>query len=287
MPFFQNPFTADFEGNLVLGDRQHIPKFVVPFNAGRGDEYVTAWVEGPYNLSGNDGDSNPNNVLKFKFSINNFKNWTDLSVTISASSLAATTVPEIVTSLEANSTFTSFFNVYEDEKFPSGTSRLVIRQKKPNHQMRFFVVNGRAEEVIRFNQRAGVAEIPEYFARHTVANLWNYTDCAGMLVALNTSLNVDQAVIEEAYDKYGRPLNYTATEQEDWELLRGRSGSFNFQKITVDGSNRITQIIEYPAGALAGDFARKINYSYTAANTNPDQITEIPYVLQSGDLVTP
>lgn len=73
----------------------------------------------------------------------------------------------------------------------------------------------------------------------------------------------------------------------DWELFRGRSGIFNFKKQTVDGSNRITQIIEYPAGALAGDFAKITLYTYSGANTSPSTITEIPYTLLSGDIVTP
>jgi len=73
----------------------------------------------------------------------------------------------------------------------------------------------------------------------------------------------------------------------DWQLLQGRSGIFNFQNITVDGSNRITKIIEYPAGAKIGDFARKIQYVYSGANTSPSQITEIPYTLLAADLVTP
>jgi hypothetical protein len=49
----------------------------------------------------------------------------------------------------------------------------------------------------------------------------------------------------------------------------------------------LTQIIEYPAGAVAGDFARKINYTYSGGNTNPSKVTEVPYVLSNGDLVTP
>jgi hypothetical protein len=73
----------------------------------------------------------------------------------------------------------------------------------------------------------------------------------------------------------------------DYQLFRGRSQKFNFQNITVDGSDRITQIIEYPAGALPGDFARKIQYIYSGANTNPSQITEVPYTLTISDLVVP
>ena len=76
--------------------------------------------------------------------------------------------------------------------------------------------------------------------------------------------------------------------QDDWELLRGRAaGIYTFKKQTIDGSGRITEIIEYPAGAVVGDLARKTAMSYTGANIEPDQITQIPYVLQSGDLVTP
>jgi hypothetical protein len=70
-------------------------------------------------------------------------------------------------------------------------------------------------------------------------------------------------------------------------MFKGRSGIFNFQKITIDGSNRITQIIEYPAGAVAGDFAKRTTYIYSGSNTNPSQITEEPYTLITSDLIIP
>ena len=79
----------------------------------------------------------------------------------------------------------------------------------------------------------------------------------------------------------------SSTVREDYQLLEGRSGLFTFKNQTIDGSNRITQIIEYPAGAVEGDFAKKITYTYTAANTAPDEIFEEPYTLQSADLITP
>jgi hypothetical protein len=102
-----------------------------------------------------------------------------------------------------------------------------------------------------------------------------------MLIRLDETDPVyDQPIITDA------GFNYSAM-KEDWELLRGRVEIFNFKKITVDGSDRITEVIEYPAGALAGDLARKTAYVYTGANTSPDQITQIPYTLTSGDLVTP
>ncbi len=73
----------------------------------------------------------------------------------------------------------------------------------------------------------------------------------------------------------------------DWQLLADRSNTHTFAKITQDGSGRITSIIEYFCGAKVGDMARKTQYTYTGANTTPDQFTTIPYTLQAGDLVIP
>jgi hypothetical protein len=101
-----------------------------------------------------------------------------------------------------------------------------------------------------------------------------------MLIRLDEGDAEDRAIIEAAgFDPVATP---------DWRLLRGRgAGLFTFQKITVDSSDRTTQIIEYPAGAVAGDFARKINYTYSSSNKSPSSITEIPYVLTNADLLTP
>lgn len=73
----------------------------------------------------------------------------------------------------------------------------------------------------------------------------------------------------------------------DWQLLADRSNTHTFAKMSLDGSGRITSIIEYFCGAKAGDMARMTQYTYTGANTTPDQFTTIPYTLQAGDLVTP
>jgi hypothetical protein len=100
---------------------------------------------------------------------------------------------------------------------------------------------------------------------------------------------VDDGVIDNATDNKGNPAGFDSNStKEDWELVGGRaSGLFTFKKLTIDGSDRITQVIEYPAGAVVGDLARKIQYQYSGANKNPSQVTEIPYILASGDLVTP
>ena len=284
MSFFQNPFTQDFIAPWLLSDRQYNPDFKCPRNAGRGDEMVVSFGEAPFNLSGNDGDGNSKAVLTISFALNDTKNWADLAVTITGSSLSAITLQEVVTSLQANAVFDDYFTarVRTDNK-------IEIKQNKPVTSMKFFIKNGRAESVLLFNKLAGVSEMPTFFQRHTIANRFTYTDSQNALILLNASGSVvDANVIDNAVDNKGVSLGFShSTVQADWQLIKGKSGIFNFQKITVDGSNRITQIIEYSAGSVAGDLARKVNYTYSGANTNPSQITEIPYTLTSGDLVTP
>lgn len=292
MPFFQNVFTSDFMGPMVLGDRQHNPTYKCRRNSGRGDELVIAWnVADSYDLSGNDADSNSNDTLTLYFCFDpKYKNWAPISVDITseATSSSAVTPQDIVDALNGDATFAGYFEASAKD-LKNGKYQVNIKQKKPVTQFKFYIANGRAESVLKFNARAGIDELPTYFSRHTVANRFVYTDSLGLLIELVPgTYNIDAALINEAVDDKGNSLGYASgTVQADWQLLKGISGIFNFQKITVDGSDRITQIIEYPAGAKAGDFARKVNYSYTSANKNPDKITEIPYTLTGSDLVTP
>ena len=222
--------------------------------------------------------------------MNNTNGWIDLAidVTTTASSAAAVTAQEIASALRADGTFNSYFEatVETSSQFPNGNVK--ITQKKQITQFKFYIKNGQAEESVLFNFKAGVAEIPSYFDRHTIANLLNFGDCVGMLVALDPSDAVDAAVINNAVDVKGNSLGLDSTAaKDDYELLEGRSGLFMFQKSTVDGSGRVTEMIEYQAGAKVGDMAKKTKYTYTGAFTNPDQMTQEPYVLTSGDLVTP
>ena len=291
MSFFQNVFAEEFRGNWVLGDRQQALTFICPANAGRGSDVVTAWNEGPYNLAIADADGNPRSILTFTFALSGdlFKNWATVGVNVAGAVPAATTPSEISTILNNNTTFNSYF-VCSIEKFPSGTDRINIRAKTAPAKLKFFINNGGTEEAIRFNARAGVSELPSYFNRHTCANRFVFEDCQNILYFLQAGvLNVDDNIIDQAVNARGIPLNYNHTVvQPDWQLLKGRSGIFNFQLMTLDGSNRITQIIEFGAGSKAGDMARKIQYHYTGAVTSPDRIWETPYQLTSGDIaITP
>jgi hypothetical protein len=284
MAFFQNPFPYDFKGSLLLADRAHIPSFNCSGNKGRGDEIVVAWKNDPYNMNGNDVAGNDKSTLtiKYAFDSQNFMNWAPLAIDVAstATSDAAVTKKNVVDALNANTTFASLFTATVD--YQQNAQPLVIRQKQQATRFRFYIANTGAETVVGFNQKATVVELPSYFARHTTANanVGTFPDCVNMLVQLSPADAVDSAVITAAGLTPGSP-------KADYQLMQGRSGLFMFQKLTVDSSDRITQIIEYPAGAVAGDFARKIKYTYTAAKTKPDQITEEPYTLVSADLVVP
>lgn len=357
MPFFQNPFptTKEIMGAWVLGDRQHSPSFTILANAGREDEVVTAYAAPPYDLSGNDLTGDAKASLKVAFSLRDERNWSVLSVDITAgaANAAAVTVDEIVAALTANATFNDFFQA-RFTTFKDGTSRVSIRQRRAITEFRFYVVNGQAEEALLFNYKAAVGEMPIYFARHAIENRFNYSDSQSCLVLLsreitgNTvanptvvtsknhglktgdiitvvnsdstpSLNGDRevtvvdadtfsvtvnvsvagtegswakksdaAVIANAVDFRGVALNYSlANVQADYQLLRGRSGIFQFVKQVVNANNQVLSKIEYPAGALAGDLGRKTTYTYTGTQTMPDTQAAIPYVIKATDLITP
>jgi len=298
MSYFQNPFATEFRGSWILGDISDNLSFTCPANAGRGDDIIVSWADGPFDLSGNDADGNISKTLNFRFSTSslNYENWSLLAVDITtlASSSASTTHAEIVNSLNANAAFATWFTA----ELNSSTGRTTIRSRQPSTTFRFFVVNGQAEAKLLFNQRAGVAELPTYFDRHKFAYLFttsasyvSFIDRQNALMPLTPgTFIVDANVITNAKDAYGksRNLDYT-TVRADWQLLDGKSDAFMFQKICLDAFGNISQIIEYQAGSKAGDLAKKTCYYRNggASGANPFKITEVPYMLTSSDLVTP
>ena len=128
----------------------------------------------------------------------------------------------------------------------------------------------------------------------------NFPDGANALVTLNpydsvvntTGKKVDLGVITRATNvpiaNGVTAVLSAAAPNPDWKLLRGKSGLFTFQKIQIDNTTaqNIVQIIEYPAGAKAGDLGRITKY-YRNGAVNPYQITEEPYMLNSNDLIQP
>jgi hypothetical protein len=344
MSFFQNVFEEEFRGHWLLEDRQYVIDFICPPNRNKSN-YQLAWNVEPYDLS-------TTNTLTINYAWDNdFKNYSSLSINVAGATPAVTRALEVVNALNANAVFAEMWVAqiypYQFSTQPMGYTVLITKKSgriKPT--IRSYISNSGAETKLRFNKYAGVADLPLYMERHTIANRFTFPDSVGMLIRLTqsitvisvaasaqvTSLNhgltsgdtiyiVDtnstpvingaQVVTVVDADNFTVPvttsvagtrgewlssvqfqqvteagIDYT-TMQPDWSLLRGRSGLFHFQKIVVDGSDRITQIIEYPAGARAGDFGKITNYTYSGANKSPSSVTEIPYVLQSADLMTP
>lgn len=271
--FFQNLFDQEYQGYLVLADRKLSPTFTVPPNKNMQSKQVS-WNPGPYDFSSS-------SILDFNFCWDSeFKNWSRVSLDVSGADPASTSPSEVADALNSNPVFSSLL-VASVVKVNGSDSVGISRNTSKKQNFKFYFSNSGAEKVLGFNAEAGVADIPSYFERHTIENRLLFPDSAGMLIKLDESDPDDQVVIERAgFDPSGM--------KADWELLRGRgSGLFAFKKMTIDGSDRITQIIEYPAGAVPGDFAKRTNYSYSGSNKNPSQVTEIPHVLVSGDLISP
>jgi hypothetical protein len=178
MAYFQNPFPSEFRGNWVLGDRQYSLTFVCPPNVGRSEVLISAWNQPSgtpetYDLSGNDSDGDSKAVLNLRMSVSGtFDHWANISVdltdntyaSLSPSPTASAMLPsQIVQILNANPTFSSFFTA-SLSKFANGSNtKIVIRQNQDALRMKFFVLNNQAETVLRFNARAGIAQMPSYF----------------------------------------------------------------------------------------------------------------------------
>ena len=348
MPFFMNILDQQFIGVLLLSDRQLSLNFKVgPNVTGGGSNFMSKTFE-PYNLTGN-------TTLTINYSFDAGVTYTRYSFTISGSvvNIAAAKAAEIVTGMNADPTFSALYTAFVRPDGRGG-NWVTFRPIKSREKFKTYVSNTSAESILRFNFRAGVAELPSYFRRHaiptnssgtitaatnatpisvtstahglvtgrvikianvggnTAANAtWTitvvdantftldggtgsggYTSGGGWTIVVpsgstyslielsNPVTGVDVAIVTDA----GLNPNIVQT---DYALLSGRAGMFTFQNITVDGSDRITKIIEYPAGANLSDFCRRIDYVYSGSNTNPSQITEVPHNLSSGDLVTP
>lgn len=282
MPFFQNVFENDFFGHLLIEDRQYVLDFKVPANRNKSTAMV-AWADAPYNTVGNTS-------LTFNYSIDAGKSFFQFIVTLTSG--ATQSASDIVADLNNNTNFSNFFTASVKTDQQGNNPKPFVQIKTGltfvnRETFKCYISNTSGETVLRFNKFAGVAEMPSFFARHTIANFIAfgpygsniYPDSQGNLIQLSTST--------DAYYITAAGFGSTPTAQEDWQLLRGRSRAWTFRKNTVDASSRITQIIEYPAGAKAGDLAKKITYTYTGAKTAPDQEAEVPYVLTSGDLITP
>ena len=265
MSFFQNVFDFEFRATLFGADRQYQTTYKMPANTNRSD-YIATDNGGPFNLSGNTD-------LTINYAYDpELKNYASLSINVSGSNVTATTVLEVISALNSNSTFSGLFIASRKD------NGLIITAKRSRSYFRSYISNNGAESIIKFNKNAPVFELPSYFERYSIENRFNYSDLGpDRLILLNPLDTNDANIISSAgFD----PNNPTP----DWKLLKGTNDAFWFYKRTYNSGQLATEI-KYPAGAGAGDLAKKTYYSYD--NSDLIEVMEVPHILQSGDLITP
>lgn len=272
MPFYQNVFNSEFVGSILTGDNSNSLNFSIPANR-NSSRYMACYIASPYDLS-------TNTTLTFNYSYDKI-HYTTLAINVSSGAVSTSAVTnfEVVTALNANATFASLFVASV-----LGNTVLIKSIISPATQFYAYITNTSAEIALGFNKYCGVKELPNFFTRHTIPNALVYDDSVGMLILLDGSVTAQRTIIR---DSIPNAAWTTSDLKADYTLFRGRAPNFTFTKNTVDGSNRVTVAIKYPSGAIAGDLATKTTMSYTSSNTTPDKICMVPYVLESGDLVTP
>lgn len=176
MSFFQNVFN-EYQGFWSLGDhKDYALTFKVPGNKNSG-EVSLAWENGPYDLSAS-------GVLTINVAIDrDFKIFSTINVDVTGADAGATKASEIRDILNSDSNFSSWFTASTSDL------RFGIRQKKSNTSMRHYVVNSGAENVVKFNKFAGVADIPSFFEKDTIAKRMDSPEANNCLVRLSHSIS--------------------------------------------------------------------------------------------------
>jgi hypothetical protein len=198
--YFQNPFFEEYQGYFYLGGLAGGDALTFPGSRldktrfqhwGRGMVRVESVViPSVTDLTGNDADGNPLDTLTINFAIDpTLREFATiaLDITTAAAAPGATTVLEMAESLNNNPNFSSFFTA-STETLTTGdapTRQLIIEAKRSAEFIKFYISNTGAETILLFNRAAGVAELPSYFARHTVENRHNFRDGVALLVPLS------------------------------------------------------------------------------------------------------
>jgi hypothetical protein len=273
MSFFQNVFDFEFRPTLFGADRQYQMTWKMPANANRSDYMLSGNAE-PFDLS-----TLPNFTINYAYDPA-FKNYSSLTINVAGSTASATTAAEVVAILNGNANFASLFTaiLYPSTRLPASPNKILIKGLRSKGDFRSYVSNTGAEQIIQFNKHAPIRELPSYFNRYTISNLFAYPSLGpDRVLELNPGDTYEASLIDAAGFDSSNP-------KEDWQLLQGLNDAYWFYKKTYT-SGVITAEIKYPAGAVTGDLAKKTNYQYSGSDLI--SITEIPYVLASGDLITP
>lgn len=269
MSFFMNVFDFEFRANLMTADRRYDSMYKIPASTNRSD-YLLSGKNGPYDLS-----SDSNLTISYAYDPQ-LLGYVELTIDIAGADVSATKVSEIVNILNSNSSFAELFIAYPYNN--QNYDKVLIRSKKDKSGFRAYILNTGAEVALKFNRNAPVTELPSYFERYAIENRFVYPNLGtDRLILLDPMNPIDSDIIVAAGLD---PLNPTP----DWKLLKGNNDAFWFyNRAYVDG--KLATEIKYPAGASAGDLAKKTYYTYDGSDLVG--VMETPYVLTGSDLITP
>ena len=274
MAFFMNVYDFEFRGSLLSADRQYQQTFKIKANTNRSD-YILSGNAEPYDFS-----TYNDLTLFFCYDVNQV-NYAEITVNIAGSTPENTSAADVVTILNADDLFSSFFvaKVFKTNNVGVTGNKVLITSKKPKPNLKAYVLNSYAEKVIQFNKFAPIQELPSYFERYDIAQRFDYPDLGTerLLLLKPESNSIEADYITAAGFNPSSP-------SPDWQLLKGCNDQYMFTK-RVYTSGQLMAEIKYPAGASIGDAAFKTTYQYDGSDLTG--ICQIPYVLVSGDLITP
>lgn len=252
MSFFQNLFD-EYEGTWSLGDNyKYSLTFKVPGNKNRPESFI-CWNVEPYDFS-----SFPN--LTFNFAIDGeFKNWASFTVNVAGATASNTKAAEIRDILNANSNFSSWFTagIMAADKL-SPLNRVYIRQKRPVTQFRFYVSNTSAETKLRFNKYGGIADIPTYFDRDTIANRFNTTEANNKLIRLSYPILSNTVANPTVITSPSHGLSST-----DMIYITGSNCSptiDGLREVTVIDEDTFTVSVNVTTAGTSGEWISDLNY---------------------------
>lgn len=268
MPFYQNVFNSEFVGSILTRDNQNSLNFSIPANR-NSSRFMACYIASPYDLS-------TNTTLTFNYSFDRI-HYTALAINVSSGAVSTSAVTnfEVVTALNANATFASMFVA---SVLGSTVQIKSIVSSAANFSA--YISNLSAEIALGFNTYCGVKELIDWFGRHKIGS--TLEGSVGCLIELDGSVTADRTIIRNSL---GNQSWTTSDLKDNGQLLLGRSNQYTYQKLTIDGSNRITNLLEYGAGSGVGDLCRSITYTYSGSNTSPDTIKEQPKTIVLADLI--
>lgn len=278
MPYFQNVSDQEFFTEMLFDTRLAVR---LPANANRSTRMV-AWNPEPYDLS---------QATRFAICCKTSDYAMGyVRIEVALASNSAATAQGVADQLNADPTFASFFAASTIQM--GGAGHLLIAAVSPAMGFRAYVPNTvnrgfpeqSAEWVLRFNKKAAVAQLSQYYRRHTIGYyVPNDSFAYGTQMLLEVVQPDEDFVISEA--------GLDTAAMTEAQLLKGESGKFLTSKVVTDASNgnRPLSAIEFESGSIVGDLAKKTTYVYDAGNTSvyPNRVYEEPYTLTAADLVQP